>query len=87
MSELKQLFSFTFAQKLLKIFSAFFGWVVIVVSLGLYFVSQMWYRRLTKYMLDNNRNKMKGIWLLTLQMGFKNILFGFLHSVMRHLPY
>lgn len=73
--------------KLLKTIILFFGFVLVAVSIGGFLVALSWYRKLNKYLVDNNKNHLGGVIFLLLQYGARNFLFGMLHSVLRPLPY
>lgn len=86
-SEWKNIFFFSIDNKFLKTIILFFGFVLVAVSIGGFLVALSWYRKLNKYLMDNNKNHLGGVIFLLLQYGVRSFLFGMLHSVLRPLPY
>lgn len=86
-SEWKNIFFFSMGNKILKSFILFFGFVLVAVSTGGILLIFGFYRKLNKYLMDNNKNHLSGVIFLLIQYGLRNFLFGMLHSVLRPLPY
>ena len=64
-----------------------FGFLLVIGSAGFYLVCFRQYGRLNHYLMDNNRNNLTGQLLLIAQIGFRNLVFGILNSVLRFLDY
>jgi hypothetical protein len=86
-AELKAVFAFVWANKLLKVFIFFFGFSLLLFSLSGYIVGFTFYRKLNRYFTDNNRNILRGNCLLILQSGFRNVVLGVIHSILRESTY
>lgn len=85
--EWREAFSFSFSTKLLKSSVVFFGFAVISLSVCGYFVCYAFYRRLNKYIMDNNKNSISGIFFLLIQNGLRNLVLGMAHSLLRDADY
>jgi hypothetical protein len=83
----KNMFAFTFPAKLIKLQVVFFGFMIVLMSIGLFFLSYAFYSTLNKYIMDNNKNDFKGQISLIFQIGIKNLCFGLMHSLLRGLSY
>ena len=86
-AELKAVFAFVWANKLLKVFIFFFGFSLLLFSLSGYIIGFTFYRKLNRYFTDNNRNVLRGNCLLILQSGFRNVVLGVIHSILRESTY
>jgi hypothetical protein len=86
-NEWKNTMSFDFKTKIFKILSIIFGFIVIFLSIGIYYKSYSFYCRLNRFMMDNNKNYLFGQTGLMLQFGIKNIVLGFANSLLRVWPY
>ena len=86
-AEYRNAFFFSLGDKWTKVFVVCFGFILVVVSVCGLLLSFGMYRKLNKYLVDNNRNNLKGVCFLLLQYGLKNFILGVLHSVLRPLPY
>lgn len=86
-AEWRSAFFFSFGDRCAKAFAVGFGFVLVAVSVGGLLVAFAHYRRLNRYLVDNNRNSLAGVSFLLLQHGLRNLLFGALHSLLRPLPY
>ena len=85
--EWENVFFFDFSNKIMKTFAILFGFLVLMVSTGFFFMTYVVYKRLNRYFMDNNINQFKGQLMLILQFGLKNFCFGILHSSTRSLSY
>lgn len=65
----------------------FFGFLVVLYSISMFFLSSIFYKRLSFYFNDNNRRSLLGVSFLVLQYGFKNMVIGVLQTMLRPLPY
>lgn len=86
-AEWRNIFFFSLGDKWTKLLAVFFGFILVAVSVGGFLFAFAHYRKLNKYLVDNNRNSLKGVCFLLLQYGLRNFVFGVLHSVLRPLPY
>lgn len=86
-SEWKNTFFFLLGDKWAKIFTLYFGFSLVIVSVGGFLMAFAYYGKLNKYLVDNNRNNFAGVFFLMLQYGLRNLIFGMLHSILRPLPY
>ena len=86
-NEWKNSMSFDTSTKVFKIITILFGFMVVVLSIGIYFKSYSYYCRLNRFMMDNNKNYLLGQAALLLQFGIKNIVLGFTNSLLRVWPY
>lgn len=86
-AEWKNMFACEFKFKMVKSFSVAFGFLVVFLSVGLYLISFTFYTKINRYLMDNNRNILKGHVLLMCQNGLKNMLLGIMHSILRGLEY
>ena len=85
--EWREAFSFSFSTKLLKSSVVFFGFAVVSLSVCGYFVCYVFYRKLNKYIMDNNKNCISGIFFLLVQNGLRNLVLGMAHSLLRDAEY
>jgi hypothetical protein len=83
----RNMFSSNVLQKVIKVQILCFGFLLLIVSTGLYFLTHGFYARLSRHVMDNNRSGVDGMAALTLQTGVKNCCLGILHSVLRGLGY
>ena len=81
------MFTFSFFTKIVKMQTIYFGFILVLVSVGLIFVSYAFYKKLNKHLMSNNRNNLFGQICLMLQMGIRNFMLGLLHSVLRPISY
>lgn len=86
-AEWRSAFFFSLGDKCMKAFAIGFGFTLVAVSIGGFLIAFGMYGRLNKYLVDNNRNCLRGVGFLLLQSGLRNFIFGVLHSVLRPLPY
>lgn len=86
-SELRNVFAFTFSNWLVKVFVVKFGFVLVLVATAWFLTTLGLYGKLNRYLLDNNRNSMMGNILLVLQFGLRNLVLGIMHSLLRELSY
>jgi len=86
-AELRAVFAFVWANKLLKVFVFFFGFSLLLFSLSGYIIGFTFYRKLNRYFTDNNRNILRGNCFLILQSGFRNVVLGVIHSILRESTY
>lgn len=86
-SEWKNTFFFSVGDKCIKTFTVFFGFILVIISIGGFLVAFGLYGKLNKYLVDNNKNNLKGVFFILLQYGLRNFIFGILHSILRSLPY
>lgn len=85
--EWKLVFAFSLSDKLIKAASLLFGFFLVAVVAGLYFLSYSCYRKKNFHVMDNNRNRLAGHAALALQIGLRNACLGVLHSVLRGVTY
>ena len=71
----------------MKTLTILFGFVLIIVSVGFFFMTYFFYKKVNDYLMDNNKNVFQGQLMLTLQFGFRNLYLGMLHSILRPLGY
>ena len=64
-----------------------FGFAVVSLSVCGYFVCYAVYKRLNKYLTDNNKNTISGIVFLLIQNGLRNLVLGMTHSLLRDAEY
>jgi hypothetical protein len=83
----RNIFFFGFATKLMKMQVVFFGFIIIIISVCLYFTSYGFYSRLNKHVMDNNKNVLLGQTSLMMQIGARNCYFGIVNSFSRGLGY
>jgi hypothetical protein len=86
-AELRNVFYFSFGDQCLKAAILLFGFLLVTISVGGFIIAYGIYGKLNKYLVDNNRNNLKGNAAIVLQYGLRNILLGILHSILRPLPY
>jgi hypothetical protein len=86
-AEWRNTFFFSLGDRWLKAGVVWFGFLLVVVSVGGFLIAYGTYRKLNKYLVDNNRNNFKGNVYILLQNGLRNLLLGMLHSILRSLPY
>lgn len=86
-SEWKNTFFFLLGDKCVKIFTIYFGFILVMVSVGGFLMAFAYYGKLNKYLVDNNKNSFAGVFFLLLQYGLRNFVLGVLHSILRPLPY
>ena len=86
-AELKAVFAFVWTNKLVKVFIVFFGFSLLLFSICAYIVSLTFYRKLNRYFTDNNKNILQGNCFLILQSGFRNVILGVFHSILREGSY
>lgn len=86
-AEWRQVFFFETSQKMLKFLIFAFGFVLSVVSFGSFFFFLSLYRKLNRYLLDNNKNMLLGVSLYLFQNYIRNFILGLLNSYLRYLPY
>lgn len=77
----------TFSHKLLKSSVIMFGFVVVCLSSCGYILGYAIYKRLNKYLMDNNKNRVSGIFFLLIQNGLRNLVLGMAHSLLRDANY
>ncbi len=87
MTDWRNMFYFNYGSKWIKVQVIFFGFVFLVLSVSLYYLSYGAYKKLNSYLMENNLNNLKGQTLFILQSGFKNLYFGAMHSLLRSLNY
>lgn len=85
--EWQNAFFISFPTKLLKSSVVLFGFTVVSFSICCYFVCYAFYRKLNKYIADNNKNCLSGIALLLIQNGLRNFALGLTHSLLRDAEY
>jgi len=86
-SEWLHLFHFNLAQKISKMIIILFGFLLIMLSVAFYFICYSTYKKLNRILMDNNRNRLSGVFFLTLQVFFRNFYLGFLNSFLRITNY
>jgi hypothetical protein len=86
-SEWRNVFYFSFGDLCLKAGIVWFGFLLVTVSVGGFFMTFGTYCKLNRHLIDNNRNNLHGNTFILLQYGFRNLLIGILHSILRYLPY
>jgi len=82
-SDWKHLFFLQCGHKMLKVIVFLFGFTLIIVSVGGYFITLFLYNKANKYLMDNNMNKVSSASLLIFQNGIRNLLLGFVHYHLR----
>lgn len=83
-AEIKNVLFFSFTHKVIIVTAVLFGFIVLILSFGGYFVGLMMYRRLNRSLTDNNRNSMRGNTELLFQNCMRNFLLGVVHSLVRY---
>ena len=81
------MFAFSFFSKTIKVQIVYFGFLLVLLSICLIFLSYGFYDRLNKYIMSNNSNSMPGQTSLIFQIGIKNFFLRIMHSLLRRLPY
>lgn len=81
------IFAFQFPQKIIKTIVLIFCFVVVVYSVSMFFLSSLFYKKLSHYFNDNNKRSLIGESYLIIQYGFKNMIIGFSHALLRPLPF
>ena len=84
-SEWQHIFAFTFSDRLVKTFVILFGFLLVLVACSWSLVTLGLYRKLNKYLLNNNQNSLRGTAFFLLQFGLRNFLLGAMHSCLRRL--
>ena len=85
--EWREAFSISFSTKLLKSSIVFFGFAVVSLSVCGYFICYAFYRKLNKYIMENNKNCLSGIFFLLIQNGLRNLVLEMAHSLLRDKDY
>ncbi len=86
-SELRNLFAFTFNNWIVKVLVVQFGFILGLVATACFFMTLGLYGKLNRYLLYNYRNSMMGNIVLMLQFGLRNLVLGIMHSLLRELSY
>lgn len=86
-AELRTIFAFEWINKIVKVFIISFGYSVFIFSMSGYLMGFIFYKKLNRYFIDNNRNNLHGNFLIIFQNGTRNILLGIIHSGFRNLGY
>lgn len=71
----------------MKTLALLFGFILVIISVSLFFLSYSFYKNVNEYLMDNNKNTLGGQLILTFQFGIRNVYLGFLHSILRPLGY
>lgn len=73
-------FNFNFTSKVSSIIVLIIFYALFMFAGCSFYFIRNFYGRLSKYMFDNANTSSNGALYLTAQIGYKNILLGFLHS-------
>ena len=58
-----------------------------MVSCCLFLTTYSYYKELNSYLMDNNKNEIKGHVMLVVQFGIRNFYYGVFHYFTRYLEY
>mgnify|MGYP000911096595 CR=1 FL=1 len=64
-----------------------FAFAVLLYSVSLFLLISFFYKNLSTYFTDNNKNSFFGNIALVLQYGFKNMIMGVLQAFLRYFSY
>lgn len=83
----KNMFFFDISSKMIKLQTIIFGFILIIASSGLYFLSYSFYSKPNMHIMDNNKNNLMGQSCLILQFGLRNGYLGMMNSFLRVFAY